>query len=397
MKKFLFAGDSFTWGEGLQFYSGQPDVFFPKTHKFDPNKISDLQFKFIYDNRFPQHVGNHFNIESIVRADNGGSNTTSISFIQNQININEFSHIIYQLTDVYREEFEFVHKGEYIKIYVDDILQNRYTNPKLKFKTSDKYLDRKKNYDSFFEYYETNFKSIEDFEIFFIKQSLGILKKELLKHIKKGILVYFLNWRTNYVPILLKDKFFSKRLITLNYLGNDYYDFETLCNNERPELSNQYVFNNFKVLGSDSHPSLLGHRIIAENVIKKIGKIEAEIDIDIKLNSELIKQEEIKLENEILILKSKLDTIRYSIIEQTEIEETKLISISIEMDPEIIALKSEKLKSELKQKLNDELELELTEIRKRLDLIRYDLYEQIAIEECNLAEIIKRNNTKKLI
>jgi len=396
MKKILFAGDSFTWGEGLQFYSGQKDVFFPKTHKFDPKLISNSQMECIINNRFPTLVSNYFNKEVILRADNGGSNTWSTKFIKDIKSFNQISHIIYQLTDVYREEFEFTYDGEDITIYVDDILYNRYADTEYKFKLSEKYLGRKKHYDLFFKYYENNFKSIEEFEIYFIKQSLIKIKKELLKHIASGIIVYFLNWRTHYTPVLLKDKFFSKRLIKLNYLNKTYYDFETLCNEERPELSNQYVFRTFKVLASDSHPSLLGHIIIAENVIKKIGVIE-EINDDVKLSNELIKEEEIRLQTEILILKSKLDKVRGDIIEQTEIEEQKLINYSIQIDPEIIALKSEKLKEELKQKLNDELEAELTEIRKRLDSVRYDLTEQLAIEECRLTDIIKRNNTKKLI
>jgi hypothetical protein len=396
MKKILFAGDSFTWGEGLQFYSGQNDVFFPKTHKFDPKLISNSQMECIINNRFPTLVGNHFNKEVILRADNGGSNTWSTKFIKDIKSLNQISHIIYQLTDVYREEFEFTHNDENIKIYVDDILYNRYEDTEYKFKSTEKYLDRKKHYDLFFEYYKNNFKSIGEFELYFIKQSLIKIKQELLKHIANGVIVYFLNWRIHYTPILLKDKFFSKRLIKLNYLNKTYYDFETLCNEERPELSNQYVFRTFKVLVSDSHPSLLGHRIIAENVIKKIGVIE-EINDDVKLSNELIKEEEIRLQTEILILKSKLDKVRGDIIEQTEIEEQKLINYSIQIDPEIIALKSEKLKEELKQKLNDELEAELTEIRKRLDSVRYDLTEQLAIEECRLTDIIKRNNTKKLI
>lgn len=394
MKKILFAGDSFTWGEGLQFYSGQKDVFFPKTHKFDPKLISNSQMEFIINNRFPTLVGNHFNKENILRADNGGSNTWSTKFIKEIKNTNQISHIIYQLTDVYREEFEFTYNDEDVKIYVDDILHNRYEDTK--FKSSEKYLGRKKHYDLFFKYYKNNFKSIEEFELYFIKQSLIKIKQELLKHIANGVIVYFLNWRINYTPILLKDKFFSKRLIKLNYLNKTYYDFETLCNEEKPELSNQYIFRTFKVLISDSHPSLLGHRIIAENIIKKIGVIE-EVDDDIKLSNELIKQEESRLQNEILILKSKLDKVRGDIIEQTEIEEQKLINYSIQIDPEIVALKSEKLTNELKQKLNNELEAELTEIRKRLDSVRYDLTEQLAIEECRLTDIIKRNNTKKLI
>lgn len=397
MKSILFAGDSFTWGEGLQYYSGQKDVFFPKTHKFYPKLLSDSQMQFIINNRFPELVSNYFNTKNTVRADNGGSNDWSLNFIKKQENINEYSHIIYQFTDVYREEFEFTYEGEDIKIYVDDIIQNRYLNPNLKFKTSDKYLDRKKNYDQFFEYYQTNFKSIEEFELYFIKQSLAKIKKELIQHIANGIIVYFLNWRTNYTPVLLKDKFFSKRLIQFNYLNEIYYDLETMCNEDRPELSNQYVFRTFKVLISDGHPSLLGHKIIAENIIKKIGIIEEELTENVSLTNEFIKQEEHRLQNEILLLKSKLDKVRGDIIEQTAIEEIKLINRSIEIDPEIIALKSEKLKAELKQKLNDELESELTEIKKRLDAVRYDLTEQLAIEECRLKEIIIKNNTKRLI
>lgn len=396
MKRILFAGDSFTWGEGLQFYSGQKDVFFPKTHKFDPTLISNLQMEFIINNRFPTLVGNHFNKETILRADNGGSNTWSTKFIKEIKNTNQISHIIYQLTDLYREEFEFTHNGKLISIYVQDFAQTKHLDKKTDFKLNSKYSDRKNDYDSFFEYYAANFKSIEEFEIFFIKQSLLKIKNELLNHIANGIIVYFLNWRTNYTPILLKDKFFSKRLIKFNYLNKTYSDLETLCNEKRPELTNQYVFRTFKVLVNDSHPSLLGHRIIAENIIKKIGVID-EIDDDVKLNNELIKEEELRLQNEILILKSKLDKVRGDIIEQTEIEEQKLINYSIQIDPEIVALKSEKLKEELKQKLNDELEDELTEIRKRLDSVRYDLTEQLAIEECRLKDIIKRNNTKKLI
>ena len=83
MKSIIFAGDSFTWGEGLQYYSGEPDVFFPQSHTFNPNKISPKQMQFIINNRFPTIVGNYFKKEALVRADNGGSNTWSLHFLEN--------------------------------------------------------------------------------------------------------------------------------------------------------------------------------------------------------------------------------------------------------------------------------------------------------------------------
>lgn len=267
MKKMVFAGDSFTWGEGLQYYSGLPDVVFPETHLFDPKVVSNKQMQFIINNKFSTLVGKYFNKEIISRSENGGSNDCSLTLLD-EVNPNEISHVIFQITELYREYFEFMHDGKFIKLYIDNIIYNQHNLSK--FFKSEQYLNSKINYDAFYEYYETNFESFEEFQNHFIEQSINKIQKRLTKFTEKNIPIYFINWRNCYTPTLLKNDFFSNTLITFEYLGNTYNDLEDLLNLDRPELTNEGIFKQFKLLKNDSHPSLLGHRVIAENIINKL-------------------------------------------------------------------------------------------------------------------------------
>jgi hypothetical protein len=267
MKKIVFAGDSFTWGEGLQYYSGLQDVVFPVKHEFDPKVISNKQMEFIINNRFSTLVGNYFNTQTISRSENGGSNDCSLRLLAETPHT-EISYIVFQITELYREQFEFIHNDKTIMLYIDSLIYNKH-NLKEFFKSS-KYLSNKENYDLFYNYYETNFKSFDEFQNYFIEQSLNRIKIKLSNFIENNIPIYFINWRNCYTPALLENSFFSNKLIQFKYLDKMYNDLEDLLNLDRPELTNQGVFQQFKICKNDSHPSLLGHKIIAENIINTL-------------------------------------------------------------------------------------------------------------------------------
>ena len=95
-------------------------------------------------------------------------------------------------------------------------------------------------------------------------------KSKLIELESKNIKTYIINWRHTYTDIILNDEFGKERILKLNYLNAEYNDLETLLNEKNPELTNEGVFRNFNVLISDLHPSLLGHRIISDNIIKKL-------------------------------------------------------------------------------------------------------------------------------
>jgi hypothetical protein len=269
-KKLLFAGCSYTWGEGLQYHSGLTSIKFPEKHYFDQTAITNEEMQFITNNRFPKIVGDYFNKEVLVRGDNGGSNVWSCRFLES-VNPNEISHVVFQLTDLYREDFEFEYNNIKLSLHLHDVLHNPNVDD---FKTTNTYIDKKNEYDLFFEYYTNTFTSFNQFSDIFIEQSLSKIKEKLLKCEKSGIKTYILNWKDYYTNALLKDDFFSTKIIKLIYLGNVYNTIEQLINNQRPELTNQGVFQTLKLLQNDEHPSLLGHRIIADSVIKKIEGYE---------------------------------------------------------------------------------------------------------------------------
>ena len=70
MKKgILFAGCSFTWGQGLYYYSGLETLKEPAPEQFDKKLIKDAHLRFMWTIRFPRLVANHFETFEIVKKE----------------------------------------------------------------------------------------------------------------------------------------------------------------------------------------------------------------------------------------------------------------------------------------------------------------------------------------
>ena len=82
MKGLLFGGCSFTWGQGLYFYSELPNLYNPPPYQYHADKITDAQIKFKDTIRFPRLVANYFNTFDVCKATNGGSDVTSLMFLK---------------------------------------------------------------------------------------------------------------------------------------------------------------------------------------------------------------------------------------------------------------------------------------------------------------------------
>ena len=81
MKGMVFAGCSFTWGEGLHLYSDVCDISYTKNQNFNIHNIKESHKKCIQTNRFARKVANHFNTFELTRTPNGGSNNQIFDFI----------------------------------------------------------------------------------------------------------------------------------------------------------------------------------------------------------------------------------------------------------------------------------------------------------------------------
>ena len=81
MKGIIFAGDSFTWGQGLYFYSKLPRLFYPEFNEPGRDNITKSHILFKNSKSFPRLVSNYFNTFEIKKEGNGGSYAESLEFI----------------------------------------------------------------------------------------------------------------------------------------------------------------------------------------------------------------------------------------------------------------------------------------------------------------------------
>ena len=119
MKGMVFAGCSFTWGEGLHLYSDVCDIVYTKNQNFNIHTIKESHKKCIQTNRFARKVANHFDTWELCRENNGGSNLDNLEFIKKSFGINDdytlqpnskfdikdISCLIFQITHMERGPF----------------------------------------------------------------------------------------------------------------------------------------------------------------------------------------------------------------------------------------------------------------------------------------------------
>ena len=120
MKKILFSGDSFTWGESIELenknflellksgdvkldYSKMPMMGYNYDHFRDiSSEINSIEHRTKY--RFPTLVSKHFNAIGYVKEQNGGANDVNLDSIWNfQKDKSKLDLIVFQMTHVTRD------------------------------------------------------------------------------------------------------------------------------------------------------------------------------------------------------------------------------------------------------------------------------------------------------
>ena len=81
-KGILFAGCSFTWGQGLYYYSNMSTLKEPPPDAYNWELVTDAHNKFRKTLYFPRLVANHFNTFEVSMIQNGGSELTSVEYIK---------------------------------------------------------------------------------------------------------------------------------------------------------------------------------------------------------------------------------------------------------------------------------------------------------------------------
>ena len=267
----LFGGCSYTWGQGLYFYSNLPNLYNPKDiYEFPGHKVTEAQIRFKNTLYYPRLVANHFNTFEVTKPFNGGSDDESFDFFQhifnnpnevfspkkekrdifiskalNEFNYEDFDYIIIQLSGTYRNRYYF------------NIGNNT-------FNTSLSIQNHK-----ILEYMKLNNYTFEDCRIEFFNQQIDRLKKELMFYESKGIKSKIVLWFDDLLEYIENDNFLKNKRVIFNYNNKDINTIKELQDNY-PEtiIMNDPYFKNKK--WNDYHPSKLCHQIIANGVINSI-------------------------------------------------------------------------------------------------------------------------------
>lgn len=255
MNVFLFLGCSFTWGEGLQYYSGLPTVVFHERHTFSPSELTYPQYQFIRKNRFARLVADMANGIEITQAINGGNNMDNINYLKQRtpetiknsdimrldketaFKKEEISHIVIQFTEINRDKFDSM--------------------------GTSKDWSRKMQY----EYCVENGITPLQFEMDGIRYIIRKYMEQLKPYIELGIKVGFLMWQSKGWYDVINEEEFS--FVKQNLIKIKQYD----CIHSFTDNGNRYsIQSDFLDKGlqrGDGHLSLEGHKIVAESIYTK--------------------------------------------------------------------------------------------------------------------------------
>lgn len=281
----IFAGCSFTWGQGLWSYL-ETDEHVPSYDEyiFENKPLPPGSYEIRNKLRFPTLVSNHFDKTPIVKLSNGGCEYENIEFIHaifNPLNhdthltnsfhkYNEIDYIILQTSQIYRNSFSFHYSGDEYLITSTPNSENLGMIRKIEYDSQNlKQYVELNNFDILYKWLNENDYDIENFISMMGDRVLEKVETTLKFYESKGIKTKILCWQNEQLSRIFKSDFLSKRFIPLEYENQVFNSIDDMYT-QYPELM---LKNDPTVLhnpGNDEHPSKKCHQIISNSIINQI-------------------------------------------------------------------------------------------------------------------------------
>jgi hypothetical protein len=270
MKGLLFGGCSFTWGQGLYFYSDLNRLVYPENEfTYKREDLNDAHLRFKDTLRYPRLVANHFKTFEVVKNVNGGSEDETFDFFKTMFEVprhtqlshyhldrfdyDDFDYIVIQLSQIWRNKFYFTLDGEEDFAYVS--ANNNHHGY---------------NWDRLLEWLTVNDETVENVIETLFKEQHKRLLNEVKFYEEKGIKVIILSWEDEYYNILKNDSYLMERYIRLTYKDETYNTIREMHNkNPHLKIKGDVAFFGDNV-PDDHHPSKECHEVIAQNIIRRI-------------------------------------------------------------------------------------------------------------------------------
>ena len=298
VKGMIFMGCSFTWGQGLWYYSYSPTVIEDKPYQFNPSLLNESHHKFKDSRRFARLVADHFDTYEIVHPKNGAAhdqmvefwtacfsakygvrslvkgfnydyNSRSLDAIPLEIleadqphmvdramplDYKDISHVVFQFTHWSRDRIKLPYSGKEVEIKIGNSWgkDSQYNNALV-----DLLIEENKD--------------LGQLNQELLEKSVNNVKNFLQGLESKGIKTYTISYPEDVAECAKKDEWFKERFIDIEYQDNTYQSFESLMK-AVPEMEVIGDTKNFKVPPQDGHPSLECNRVVAKNIIDRIER-----------------------------------------------------------------------------------------------------------------------------
>jgi len=272
----MFAGCSFTWGQGLWSYY-KTDEYIPTVTQYITNelRIPEDAYEFRKKVRWPQLVSNEIGGTPLIKKLNGGTDYESYEQINKwlvEYNPNEIEYLVFQTTQLYRSPFPFKLGDKLYHLRSTPNFKNLTRVDLVKYQNEFhiEYENDNVGIDYFYEWLIENNLDIFDFENIHREYVIKCIENVFIKCENLGIKTYLLSWTDEYLKSIYNNPFLLDRFITFEYNGNVYDCIEKM----QMENNHLYIkFDNKNKIhddGGDLHPSLECHEVIANSVLKKI-------------------------------------------------------------------------------------------------------------------------------
>ena len=284
----IFAGCSFTWGQGLWSYM-QTDEYVPTVTEYINKDIKPPEgyIEFRDANRFAGIVSNKLNKTPIVKSINGGTDNESLDLINyvfdknttedkfefpsTKYDYSDVSNVIFQTTQVSRSEFIFNYNNTDYILKSPTHGNNLSEMYKLIYHDNG-FIENKRMHDLTVLYCWMYDNELEVEDVinkirFGIIDEMETTFKFLESH---DIITNIVCWTDEYLDEIFKNDFLKTRLILLKYKDEDFKCIDDMFI-KYPELIIQNDDSKLHDCGGDGHPSLLCHKIIAESILEIIS------------------------------------------------------------------------------------------------------------------------------
>lgn len=283
----IFAGCSFTWGQGLWSYC-PTKWHVPTCNEYTKENApippdADI---FRIENRFPHLLGNMVSISNcIIKRHNGGTDDESLRFIdevkRNQVGANtlltqnvpwsEVKICVFQTTQAYRSPFKFEYKNEKYQIRAHPGFNGFSLCEKLvKGHPGQTLYLELDNYEPFLNWLVDNNYTPDDFFEIHTKTLITRIENKFKELQKDGIECFLISWTDDYLPHIKNNEYLIEKFVPMRYNGSTYDTIEFLLENFDLSISKDKT--KLHECGGDGHPSLECHKIIAKSILPHIRK-----------------------------------------------------------------------------------------------------------------------------